>query len=114
MSKITETPEFESFFNGCQQIIDDADVFGNPYLVIRPGGRKFIAIDRQRGEGDDISIFCFIAAEDGFTKFMGSYQRGDVMRAAGYKKPAKHARGNIFDAHNGLRHISWTGPAYLK
>lgn len=39
---------------------------------------------------------------------------GDVLKAAGWKAPAKHARGNIYDEHNGLAHIDPYGPAYLR
>jgi hypothetical protein len=41
-------------------------------------------------------------------------ETGDVLKAAGWKVPAKHARGNIFDESNGLKHIGPFGPAYLK
>lgn len=39
---------------------------------------------------------------------------GDVLKAASYNAPAKHARGNIFDAYNGLSMIGPYGPDYLK
>lgn len=39
---------------------------------------------------------------------------GDVLKPATFKVPAKHARGNIFDEHNGTKTLSAYGPAYLK
>jgi hypothetical protein len=39
---------------------------------------------------------------------------GDVLKPATWKAPAKHARGNIFDASNGLGSMGPYGPAYLK
>jgi hypothetical protein len=39
---------------------------------------------------------------------------GDVLKAASWKKPAKHARGNIFDEWNGLKSVGPYGPAYLR
>ena len=40
---------------------------------------------------------------------------GDVLKAATWRAPAKHSRGNIFDAHNGLgTYHDHTGPAYLR
>ena len=33
---------------------------------------------------------------------------GDVLKAAGWKAPAKGARGNIYDAQNGCGRVSWT------
>jgi hypothetical protein len=37
-----------------------------------------------------------------------------VLKPAGWKTPAKHARGNIFDDRNGLKHMGMYGPAYLR
>ena len=39
---------------------------------------------------------------------------GDVLKPAGWKAPAKHARGNIFDEANGLATMGPYGPAYLR
>ena len=39
---------------------------------------------------------------------------GDVLKAASWKAPAKHARGNIFDDSNGLKFMSAYGAAYLR
>lgn len=39
---------------------------------------------------------------------------GDVLKPASYKAPAKHARGNIFDASNGLSMVNHFGPTYLR
>ena len=41
-------------------------------------------------------------------------ENGDVLKSASWRAPAKHARGNIFDAHGGVKWVSWTGLAYLK
>lgn len=38
---------------------------------------------------------------------------GDVLMSAGWKAPAKHARGNIF-THTPAQCCSWTGPNYLR
>jgi hypothetical protein len=70
-------------------------------------GKKYIRVIRQRpcvyGVFEDESVYCFIDTTN-----------GDVLKAASWKAPAKHKRGNIFDQWNGLRNCSWTGPAYLK
>ena len=39
---------------------------------------------------------------------------GDVLKPASWSAPAKHARGNIFDDHNGMKYMSVYGPAYLR
>ena len=37
---------------------------------------------------------------------------GDLLKAAGWSAPAKHARGNIATAEYG-RNYQWTGPNYM-
>jgi type VI protein secretion system component Hcp len=56
-----------------------------PY-VTAGSGRKYLKIWRTRSSGSQ-TIFCFIRLSD-----------GAIMRAESIKKPAKHARGSIFDA----------------
>ncbi len=51
--------------------------------VIREGGRKFIAIDRV--STGSRSVYCFVE--------VGS---GNILKAAGFKAPAKGVRGNIY------------------
>ena len=41
----------------------------------------------------------------------GPYNVGDVFKAAGWRAPAKHVRGSIFDYKNDW--FQWTGPNYL-
>lgn len=66
------------------------------------------------GRESRASIYCFIALEDSTTKALGSVKRGDVMKPASWKAPAKHARGNLFDSDNGLKNCSEYGPAYMR
>jgi len=40
-------------------------------------------------------------------------QTGDILKTAGWKTPAKGARGNIFDADYGISHLTPYGPEYL-
>lgn len=49
------------------------------------------------------SAFCFVNKEN-----------GDVLMAASWKSPAKHARGNIFDTFNGLQYVGPYGMQYLR
>ena len=56
------------------------------------------------------SVWGFIANEDGVIKGV-PYKKGDVLKAAGWRAPAKHTRGNIFD--NNQDYFQWTGPNYL-
>ena len=56
------------------------------------------------------SVWGFIAKSDGVHKGI-PYRRGDVFKAAGWRAPAKHVRGSIFD--DSTSWFSWTGPRYL-
>jgi len=72
-------------------------------ITIKPG-RKFIKIIR------DTSVWGFVVIDDGM--HMGfPIVRGDVLKAAGWRAPARHTRGNIFDRCQD--YFSWTGPNYL-
>ena len=69
------------------------------------------AVDAARGKIHFFmgapSVHSFIVATDSDSKF----RRGDVLRPATWKAPAKNkARGNIFD---GDFPMQWTGPLYL-
>ena len=60
-------------------------------------GSRYVKIIR------DHSVHCFV-----------DVATGDVLKPATFKAPAKHARGNIFDEHNGLGSMGPYGPAYLR
>ena len=63
-------------------------------------GKKYIKIVQDTG------VFAFVMKEDS-----GRFKKGDVLKAAGYNKPALNsARGNVL---NGNYHIQWTGPLYM-
>ena len=63
-------------------------------------GRKFIKVVQEN------SVFAFIVKEDN-----GKFKKGDVLKAAGYRAPAKNsARGNVL---SGNYYINWTGPLYM-
>ena len=58
---------------------------------------KIIRVDSQR------SVYGFIDKTN-----------GDVLKAASWKAPAKHARGNIYAEDNGLGCCGQYGVAYLR
>jgi hypothetical protein len=66
--------------------------YGNesPQLSVMDSRYRYIRIVRTI-YGDQKSVFCFIDRET-----------GDVLKAAGWKRPAKHARGNIFTGKDGI------------
>jgi len=63
------------------------------------------------GEGRATGVYCFVAMKDGKNKELGEYKAGDIFKAASYKKPAKHARGNIWTDLSGVRPY---GMEYLR
>lgn len=61
--------------------------------------------DPPENEG---SAFAFIARFDFTNKQLGSVKAGDIMKPASWAKPAKHARGNVFDEDGGKSAIDLT------
>ena len=63
-------------------------------------GKKYIKVVQDTG------VFAFVMKEDS-----GHLKKGDILKAAGYNKPALNsARGNVL---NGNYYIQWTGPLYM-
>lgn len=59
----------------------------SPKLEIDPKGKKFVRIiSSRRGRGESgRSVYCFVERST-----------GNILKAASWKAPAKHARGSIF------------------
>lgn len=83
----------------------DANLSNLPHPMIRVElGNKFIKIT------SDNSCWGFISRVDDVLK--GSpIKKGDLLKPASYKAPARHARGNILD---GTANYGVYGPEYLK
>lgn len=95
------------FVEGCQNIHTDymARQFPNQTpdeISLRPG-KRYVKVVRADVRNESRSVHCFV-----------DMTNGDVLKAAGWKAPAKHARGNIFDEHHGLGSMNEYGPAYLR
>jgi len=111
---------FHAWLKGCQEIINKQ--FAEHYQNLQPsqlvyesaGHSRYIRVVRQDPSSKQRSAFAFIDKEGGkIGKFLG-HKRGDILKPASWKAPAPHARGSIFDADNGMKHMNWTGPNYLK
>lgn len=63
-------------------------------------GGKYAKIILLNEQGEPRSVYCFI-----------DLSNGNILKAAGYNAPAKHARGNIT---KGASQVGPHGPAYLK
>ena len=93
--------KFESYFDGCKEIFlnymnRDCPKLTPDEMSFKQGSR-YIKIIRGG------SVHCFVDRSN-----------GDVLKAASWKAPAKHARGNIFNLDNGLECMGPYGAAYLK
>ncbi len=95
------------FVEGCQNIHTDymAREFRslNPDVISVKIGKRYAKVIRTHVESELGSVHCFVDRIN-----------GDVLKAASWKAPAKHARGNIFDEHDGLKNMNEYGPAYLR
>ncbi len=96
-----------SFAEGCQRIHTTymARHFPNltPDEISAIKGKRYIRVVRNDMCTPQRSVHCFV-----------DMLNGDVLKAASWKAPAKHARGNIFDDHNGLGSMNESGPASLR
>lgn len=121
MSLTINSPEIIAFVEKLQKAKEADFAKKHPLLDIPKyvceRGTKYIAIDVINNPNSTgyqgRSVFCFVAAEDSTTKSLGTVKKGDVMKAAGYKAPAKHARGNIFNTDGGMDGVCLYGARYL-
>ena len=75
--------------------------FADGFVVKK--GKKYIKILTNNGG----SAWGFVVNTDTDKKF----KKGDILKCAGYKAPARNAaRGNVLE---GNYPINWTGPVYL-
>ncbi len=65
-------------------------------------GRKFAKIITHDSNGSGGGVWGFVEIES-----------GTLLKAASWKAPAKHGRGNIETAAYGRNYV-WTGPNYLR
>ena len=86
-----------------------------PKLVVKAEGARYIQVDRvdDGGAASSRSVHCFIDRTGGMVKGAAT-KAGDILKAASYKTPAKHARGSIFAADFGMSCMGDYGPNYLK
>jgi hypothetical protein len=82
----------------------DTNFSYKPYEPLRiEKGKKYIKLI------DGTAVWGFVSMLDGFNK--GSVvKKGDLLKAADWRSPAKHSRGNIF---KGTDSWEYYGPKYL-
>jgi hypothetical protein len=91
----------DSFYEGCKLISAEYKTRSFPNLA--PYTWHIQELRKRWRIIQDTGVYCFVDKET-----------GDVLKAESWAKPAKHARGNIFDEYNGLSMIGPYGPAYLR
>lgn len=105
------TPEFKTaldrFVTQAQAILDASyspdylDIFKET-LAAEPG-KRYVRIVRRNHNGENRSAHCFV-----------DMTNGDILKAASWKTPAKHARGNIFSVDHASTSVSAYGAHYLR
>lgn len=74
-----------------------------PTLEIMEGQRYYRIVHKDKPSSPSGYAWCFI-----------DKRSGDILKPAGWKGPAKHARGNIFADDGGMGGVSQYGAAYLR
>lgn len=106
--------KIDSFVAGAQNIVNayyaknfaDSPHMIPPTLEATHGDRYVRVASVERGKDGKInsrSAHTFI-----------DKQTGDVLKPSGWKAPAKGARGNVNDEHNGLGRMTQFGPEYNR
>ena len=95
-----------TFVGGCQDIVTENDkqydsAKFNSKITVNAGRRyvKLVKSDAFQSR----SVYCFVDRTN-----------GNVLKAASWKAPAKHARSNILNEDNGLGAMGPYGAAYLR
>ena len=56
---------------------------------------RVVIVEERNGVWQDSSVYAFICLKDYATKTLGQLKTGEIHKAATFKAPAKHARGNV-------------------
>ena len=99
--------DFVNWLNACNTLLTEymAKLYpNNPKERLEAiQGNRYIKIVQQAIDSTGRSAWAFIDRTN-----------GDILKPASWAAPAKHARGNLFDEHKGMAHISAYGPVYLR
>jgi len=93
------------FVKHAQKTVDGQYTEGivTPPILEVMWGKKYARIVRQETFGTGRSVFGFVDLEN-----------GDLLKAEGWKRPAKHARGNVLDKNTWKGSHSPWGMAYMR
>jgi len=90
----------DKFFADARKRVND-DTFGAERLSLEPG-RRYVRVVRRSVNGTSGSVYCFVDKTN-----------GDILKAESFKKPAKHARGNIFSVRKASEACTPYGAHYI-
>ena len=108
-SLLTEGTINEDIKNDINKFIDKLNKqFPDQEYTVSSGGGKYVRINHKSRKFGGESAWGFIALVDNPSK---GFQKGDLLKAAGYNTPAKNSRGNIL---NGTAKYDKYSPAYLR
>ena len=99
--------KFADFLDLCQKLVDEhmRNYSWESKLSVTKGRRydKIICEDvhKEPRRNNSKRVWAFVDKIN-----------GDILKPEGWKKPAKHARGNIYDEDRML-FMSYSGPAYM-
>lgn len=115
---VTTTPEFVSWLEGVRKVYNDymqAQFPNNPRETIEVSeGARYIKLIRVTKHIDTTVPNPVEKVVNRSVHAFLDRRTGDVLKPASWNAPAKNARGNIFNADNGLSCISAYGPAYMR
>lgn len=97
--------KLQDWLKAAQTVVNKERGVHAPTLLVMPGHR-YARIVAQREAGGQIverSAFAFIDMDT-----------GDIHKPDGWKKPAKHARGNLSDEKNGMGWVTGYGIACMR
>lgn len=113
----------QSWLLGAQKRIIDRNTASFPSLkpdrLELERNKRYIRVWSQGVNPDgsdkahDRSAFAFIDLTGGKVQGVPTVI-GDVLKPDGWKSPAKHARGNIFDDQNGLQNVGPFGVSCMR
>lgn len=102
---------FKTFMNGLSEIVKKETT-----SHVGPSGPYAWSVEYEEGYK---YVRVVIVSETGGVKQKTAWgfidkRTADIFRAASWKAPSlNHIRGNLYDESNGLKHVHWTGPAYI-
>jgi len=83
-----------------------------PYEFTATEGKQYFKI--MQTSGPSTSVYAFIAKIDFENRSMGRVHAGQVFKPAGWKRPARHSRGELLDKSTWAECFGTYGVAYIR